>query len=231
MSLAYTIHDMPEEERPRERLHAFGAEALSTAELLAIVLGNGTRGQSVVQLAQSLLAKFGSLETLATATLAELCQVKGIGKAKALELQAVFNIGRRLQNKEARISKRIDNPWQAYQLLKDPYAYALQEHFIIVMLDAKGIVLQHEVISIGTLTETLVHPREVFYPAIRNKAVSLFLAHNHPSGDPEPSQEDLDITAQLCQVGKMMEINIVDHIILAGERFISLRQRGLTCFK
>lgn len=228
--LPYTLLSLPKEERPRERLARYGAEVLSTAELLAIILGSGTRGSSVLQLAQQLLATYGDIARLSEATLAELCQLKGIGHAKALQLKAAFGLVNRLQQQGLRQRCQVANPWQAYHLLKEPYASAKQEHFLAVLQDTKGYLISCEVISIGTLNETLVHPREVFYPAVRHKAFSIILAHNHPSGDPEPSPADIAITKQLCQVGTLMEIPVVDHLILTPSRFISLRERGLDCF-
>lgn len=228
---SFTIHDLPESERPRERLLHHGSLALSTAELLAIVLGNGTRGASVLQLSQNLLAYFGGIDKLADATISELCEVRGIGKAKAIQIKAMFGIGQRLAPEKSKEKIRIDSPWQAYQLLKDPYAFAHQEHFIVLMQDTRGCCLGHEVVSVGTLNETLIHPREIFYPAIRHKAASIVIAHNHPSGDPEPSQEDLVVTQRLCEVGSLMEIPVLDHLIIAGNRFVSLRQKGINCFK
>lgn len=226
----YTLHHIPEEDRPRERLVKYGTGILSATELIAIILGNGTRGNSVLQLAQQLLMKFGSLENLSEATLQELCKVKGIGIAKAVQLHAAFGLGKRLERKV--ISKtRIDNPWHVYQLLKEEFASAKQENFIVVLEDVKGCFIGKEVIAVGTLTEALVHPREVFYPAIRHKAAAIVIAHNHPSGDPEPSKEDIDITQTLCQVGKLMDIPVLDHLILTSTNYVSLRQQGLAFFK
>lgn len=230
MSSAYTIHDLPQAERPRERLLKHGTEALSTAELIAIVLGNGTRGASVLQLAQQLISTFGSLENLVDATIPELCQVKGIGKAKALQLQSVFGLCKRIKTVTPQDRSSLDSPWQVYQLLKNSIAIAKQEHFVVIMQDARGCMIHQETIAVGTLTETLVHPREVFYPAIRNKAASILLAHNHPSGDPEPSTEDVEITEKLCEAGLLMDIPVMDHLIVGADRFVSLRQRGLKCF-
>lgn len=229
-SNGYTIQALPPEERPRERLARTGAEALSTAELVAIILGSGTRGASVLHLAQQLLATYGSLEKLAEATVTELCQLKGIGDAKALQLKAAFGLGLRLYNRGYAPRCHLATPWHAYQLLREPYAMASQEHFLALLQDTKSCLISCEVIAIGTLNETLVHPREVFHPAIRHRAASLIVAHNHPSGDPEPSPADITLTTQLCQVGALVEIPVVDHLILARERFVSLRQRGLPCF-
>jgi DNA repair protein RadC len=227
---AYRISDLPAEERPRERLVQCGAEALSSAELLAIILGSGTRGVSVLQLAQHLLNAYGDIRLLAEATLHELMQFKGMGYAKALQLKAAFGLCVRLQNVKGVPRTPISSPWHAYQILRDSYATAQQEHFIVLLQDTKSCLIRSEVVAIGTLNEMLVHPREVFYPAIRHKAATVVLAHNHPSGDPEPSSEDLSLTKQLCLAGEMLQIAVVDHLILGADRFVSLRQRGLDCF-
>lgn len=227
----FTLLDMPESERPRERLIQQGVESLSTAELLAIVLGSGTKGTPVLQLAQQLLAQYGGLEKLSDATVSELCQMKGIGWAKAVLLKAVFGLGVRVQSTRGTLRQRIETPLQAYQMLKNPYASLQQEHFIVLLQDTRGGYINHEVVSIGTLQEALVHPREVFYPAIRHKAATVILAHNHPSGDPEPSSEDFQVTERLCEAGNMLNIPVVDHIILGSHTFVSLREKGLTCFR
>ncbi len=230
MTHSLTIHQMPKEERPRERLTRYGSQALSSSELIAILLGNGTRGSSVIQLAQVLLSHFGSLESLADATVIELCQVKGIGQAKAIQLKAAFDLGRRALVPKEETKPRLDTPIQAYKLFRDSYAYAKQENFIVVLQDVKGYLICWEVVAVGTLTETLVHPREVFYPAIRHKAATLLVVHNHPSGDPEPSEEDLAITRKLCEVGKVMDIPLVDHLIITPTKYVSLRERGIKYF-
>lgn len=227
---SYSLLALPPDERPRERLARCGSEALSTAELLAIILGSGTRGSSVLQVAQRLLATYGDLSKLAEATLNELLQHKGIGHAKALQLKAAFGLSSRLQRGGVTPRYPISSPWHAYQLLKDPYATAKEEHFLVLLQDTKNCLISSELIAIGTLNETLVHPREVFYPAVRHKAATVILAHNHPSGDPEPSPADLALTAQLCKVGALMEIPVVDHLIIAATGFVSLRQRSLPCF-
>ncbi len=231
MSSLTAIRHMPESERPRERLLHHGTPSLSTAELIAIVLGNGTKGASALQLAHQLLSFFGGVEHLIDATVPELCQVKGIGRAKAVQIKAALGLGQRAAAHRQQEKVKIDSPWHVFQLLKDQYGSARQEHFIVLMQDTRGCSLGHEVIAIGTLNETLVHPREVFYPAIRHKAASIVVAHNHPSGDPSPSTEDFEVTERLCDAGRLVEIPLIDHIIITSSHFISLRQKGLKCFK
>lgn len=223
----YSIHSLPVDERPRERLYNRGAEALSNSELLAIILGSGMRGKSVIQLSQELLSKFGGLEQLAEATIEELCEVKGLGRAKAIQLRALVSLAGRLSQKTQSVKMKIDHPQSAYNLVRDELESQKKEVFSVVLMDVKGFVINRQVVSIGTLSHSLIHPREVFYPAVRHKAASILLAHNHPSGDPTPSKEDIQVTEKLIEVGKMMGIPVRDHIIVVRDRFTSLRQEGL----
>jgi DNA repair protein RadC len=224
--IPYSVLSLPEGERPRERLHRFGAEAVSTTELIAILLGSGTKGRPILQLAHEIVGHFGSLQGLSDATVAELCQIKGLGFAKAVQLKAAFNLGARLSKQVLSPKYRIENPVHAYHLVKDEFAHEKREFFVVLLLDTKGFVITQEVVSIGTLSETLIHPREVFYPAIRHKAASLILIHNHPSGDPTPSTEDYEITEILTKAGGLMSIPVHDHLIIGADGFVSLRQKG-----
>lgn len=223
----YTLHDLPLEDRPRERLLQSGSDALSNAELLAIILGSGTRGKSVLQLAQEVLARFGTLENLSKATVSELCTVKGIGKAKAIQIAATLGIGKRAAMQQRTSRCHISTPTHAYHLLRDELEGQQREHFVALMLDTKGFVIAKETIGVGTLTEVLVHPREVFHPAIRHCAHSILVAHNHPSGDPTPSSQDRLLTTQLVEVGELLDIPLRDHLIIGNEGFLSLRQLGV----
>lgn len=228
MNGAYTIHDLPEEERPRERLLLCGPESVSTTELLAILIGCGVKGKPVLQLANELVSHFGSLKKLSEATIEELCRIKGLGKAKAIQLKASFALAIRLQQHVSKIKYKIDSPVHAYHLVKDLLEEETRELFVLIILDAKGYVITHEIISIGTLSNALVHPREVFYPAIRHKAASVILAHNHPSGDPTPSQNDYEITQKLIDVGKLIGIEVEDHIVIGLKSYVSMRQKGFS---
>ena len=223
--LLYSINELPVTERPRERLMRHGPEALSSAELIAIVLGSGTQSAPVLQLSHQLISRFGGLEKLGQATVSELCEVKGIGEAKAIQLRASFNLGLRLSKQCIGPKYKIEHPLHAYNLVKDELVNEKRELFMIVMQDAKGIVIDHTVISIGTLTETPVHPREVFYPAIRNKAVSIILIHNHPSGDLTPSKSDHELTRRLSSTGRMVGIPVNDHLIISHQGYLSMRQQ------
>jgi DNA repair protein RadC len=225
----YTILQMPSEERPRERLSRFGPEAISSAELIAIILGSGMRGKSVLQLAQELLNLFGSLKDLANASIEELCTVKGLGSAKAVQLKAAFSLGLKVASQEMPPRFQIHSPQHAYNLVKDELENAESERFVVILQDTKGGVIRHETVSIGTLSQTIIHPREVFHPAIRHKAASIVLAHNHPSGDPTPSPEDYSVTEILVDAGKTLGIPVNDHIVIGRQCYISMREQG-ACF-
>lgn len=222
----YSIQHLPQEERPRERLMRFGPESLSMTELIAILLGSGTKTNPVLHLAEEIVAKFGSLQRLSEATIAELRQVKGVGLAKAIQLKAAFNIGMRVSRQMIFPKYRIEHAAQAYLLIKDMLERETRETFVAILQDTKGYVITSEIISIGNLSNTLVHPREVFYAAIRHKAASLIVAHNHPSGDPTPSKQDYQVTQSLVQAGEVIGIPVHDHLIIGHQTYVSLRQKG-----
>lgn len=226
----YSIRHLPEEERPRERLIHAGAEALSTTELIAIILGSGSKSKPILQLAQEILTRFGGLRQLADATLIELQEIKGIGLAKAIQLKAALNLGLRASKQEIKPKYRVDHPSHAYYLIKDELENEKREFFVVILQDVKGFVISREIISIGSLSQTLVHPREVFYPAIRHKASSMIVAHNHPSGDPTPSSEDLKLTKILVETGTLLCIPVHDHIIIGQKNYVSMRQQGFHFF-
>lgn len=225
---SYTILQLPETERPRERLLRHGPESMATAELIAIILGSGMKGRSVLELAQEIVVRFGTAQRLAEATVSELCEIKGLGQAKALQLKAAFSLGMRVSKQALSAKYRIEHPVHAYNLVKDELEREKRELFIVILQDVKGYVIGHHIVAIGTLSNTLVHPREVFYPAIRHSAASMILAHNHPSGDPTPSQQDYDVTQTLIDAGKLMGIPIYDHIVIGERAYTSLRQLGIT---
>lgn len=216
---------LPPQERPRERLARYGSENLSTIELLAILLGSGTQNRSVLELAADLLGHFGSLHALCDATLEELKQVKGIGEAKAIQLKAVFGLLSRIEVKKQGIL--LDTPEKVYELIGSEIAGQKIEMLMVVLRDVRKCCLHREIISKGTLTELLMHPREIFHLAIRHRAHSLIVAHNHPSGDPTPSTRDLEMTHLLMAVGKVVGIELTDHLIVGREGFTSLFKKGL----
>ena len=226
MSKSFTIHDLPKEERPRERLVKFGEQALSAQELLQLILGRGIAGESVVVTAQKLMSQFGSLQKLAEASVEELSLIKGIGLAKATQIKAVFEIGRRISTQTPSYkSKELTDPEKVYQLIKSKLRDYTREHFYIIALNSRNWSVAE--VSIGSLNASIVHPREVFAEAIKNKAASVIFAHNHPSGDPEPSEDDLVITKRLVEAGKIIGIEINDHIIVAQSGFFSFKNKKL----
>jgi DNA repair protein RadC len=225
----YSIQGLPEEERPRERLLRFGPDSLSLVELLAVILGSGTKTMPVLQLAQELVICFGGLKQLTEATLPELLTIKGIGKAKAIQLKAALNLGMRASRQFIKPRFKIEHPLHAYQLIKEQLENETREVFMVILQDTKGYLICCETVSIGSLSQTLVHPREVFYPAIRHKAASLLIAHNHPSGDPTPSPQDLELTRVLLEASQLVGIPLLDHLIIGKETYLSFRQKGL-CF-
>jgi len=226
MSKSFTIHDLPKEERPRERLVKFGEQSLSVQELLQLILGRGIAGESVVITAQKLLSQFGSLQKLAEASIEELSSVKGIGLAKATQMKAVFEIGRRLSTQASPYkSKELTDPEKVYRLIKSKLKDYHKEHFYIIVLNSRNWSVAE--VSVGSLNASIVHPREVFAEAIKNKAASVIFVHNHPSGDPEPSEGDLVVTKRLVEAGKILEIEVIDHIIITNTNFLSFKERKL----
>jgi DNA repair protein RadC len=225
----YRIKDWPEDERPREKLLQRGAQILSAAELLALVLrtGDATSKMSALDHARMLLERFGSLQQLACASLTELQAVKGIGPAKAAELQAVFEIARRFQEQPLKTGSRYSHPQDVYQHFRGRLADRKRELFIVLLLDSKNRLLREVQISEGSLTASIVHPREVFAVVVRESAAALLLVHNHPSGDPTPSREDREITTRLKEVGELMGVRVLDHIVIGAEGYVSFADLGL----
>ncbi len=224
--MASALKCLPEEERPRERMLRSGIDALSLSELIAIILGSGTQGKSVLDLSQEILEHFGGLEKLLDASVVELMQIKGIGKAKAIQLKAVFGIALKCRKPLSSRKFPITSARDAYDLAQAEIAHIPKEVLLVILRDVRGHLLHLEHISVGTLSQVLVHPREVFYPAVRHNAYSLIIAHNHPSGDPTPSKSDLQLTRVLIEAGQVMSIGFDDHLIVCRDRFVSLRDAG-----
>lgn len=217
------IKDLPKIERPREKLERYGPDKLSSSELLAIVLRNAPKGMNVIELSGKVLSKFKT-DTITIATIKELEVIPGIGIAKACEIVACFELGRRLlQNKQYTL---ILSPKDVWEQLKDIRGNK-KEHFVIFFLDTRNQEIKREIISVGSLNANLVHPREVFEPAVRYLAAQIIVAHNHPAGDPEPSEEDLEITKKLIESGKILGIEIIDHVIVTKDKFLSMKQKGI----
>jgi len=224
---SFTIHDLPKSERPRERLQKFGAEVLSSQELLALILGRGIAGESVMVTAQRLLTTFGNIKAIAGTSLEELTQVRGIGSAKAAQIKACFELGKREELDVELKDFDIKNPEAFVKVIRASIKDKSKEHFKLILLNTRNKIIGFSTISIGTLNANLVHPREVFKDAIMHSAASLILAHNHPSGDPEPSEEDIGITKRLVKSGKIMEIEVLDHIVIGKNSFCSFKEKGL----
>jgi len=196
---SFTVHDLPKPERPRERLQKFGAEALSAQELLALVIGRGIPKKSVMNIAQELLVKFGNVKAISQATIEELSQIKGIGLAKAAQIKACFELGKREELEPESKNFDIKNPESVVKAIRASIKDKAKEHFKLILLNPRNKIIGISTISIGTLNASLVHPREVFKDAIVHSAASVVLAHNHPSGDPEFSEYDLKITKNLVE--------------------------------
>jgi DNA repair protein RadC len=218
-----SIKHYPEEMRPREKLLFYGAEALSDQELLAILLRTGTKNKSALDLAQDLLLPKGFVH-LVQMSVEELCDIKGMGEAKAAQVKAALEIGRRLAKQKIGFKPTIHSPVDAAKLLVREMNYLDREHFKVINLNTKSQVLGIDNISIGSLNASLVHPREVFKQAIKRSTARLILVHNHPSGDPQPSREDLALTKRLCEAGELLGIPVLDHIILGNNNYLSMKE-------
>ena len=214
------------EEGPRERLRARGAEALSAAELIALLLRTGARGRDAVDVARTLLARCGGLDRLECAPPCELATVPGVGAAKAASLAAAFELGRRCATSHLPEGAALRSPEDVFRRFALRLRRLAQERFLVVLLDGRHRVVGEEVISQGTLTASLVHPREVFRPALRASAAALILVHNHPSGDPTPSAEDRAVTSRLAEAGEILGIRVLDHVVVAERGYVSLREEG-----
>lgn len=223
------IKTWPEEERPREKLLLRGPAALSDAELLALILrtGDASTNSSAIDQGRRLLQRFGCLRTLAGATVTELQAIPGVGPAKTAELMAVFELARRFGRSPLRPGDRYTTPQAVFAHYYEHLRDHKRERFIALLLDSKNRLLREVAISEGSLTASIVHPREVFAPVVRESAAAVLFVHNHPSGDPSPSREDLDITRRLKEVGEIMGVRVLDHIIIGNEGYVSLADRGL----
>lgn len=226
---SFTIRDLPISERPRERLLKYGPETLSLQEILALILGRGISGESVLVTAQRILNKFGNLKDLASASLEELSKIKGVGLAKASQIKAAFELGRRKEDSFYQYyqQKRIKIPEDAVNLVKSRLKGKKKEYFLVLLLSVKNQLLNIVEISKGSLDSNIVHPREVFKEAISASAASCIFIHNHPSGDPTPSEEDIQLTRRLKEAGEIIGIDVLDHIIVTDLKFVSLKEKTL----
>lgn len=222
-----TIKQLPPELRPRERLIQFGASSLSNAELLAIVLGTGTKNRNTVQLSEKLLTHFQTIDSIYRSTVEELCDIDGIGEAKAAKLLASLELGRRVSAASPAERPTISDPEDVVELLMPGMRYLDREHFKAIILNTKHQVLRIVDISIGSLSSSVVHPRELYKMVIRHNGAAVIVAHNHPSGDPTPSSEDIAVTKRLSEAGAVLGVELLDHVVLGDGRFVSLKEYSL----
>lgn len=220
------IKDFPQDERPRERFVQNGPESLSNHELIAILLRTGTKDESVLQLANRLLTHFEGLRLLKDASLDEITAIKGIGSAKAIQVLAAVEIGRRISKLTYDDRYIIRSPEDGANYVMHEMRFLSQEHFVCLYLNTKNQVLHKQTIFIGSLNASIVHPREVFKEAFRRSAAYIICIHNHPSGDPTPSREDIEVTKRLAESGKIIGIDVLDHLIIGENKFVSLKEKG-----
>jgi len=213
--MSFTIHELPPEDRPREKLASRGADALSDSELIAILLRTGMQGANAIDVARQLLARFGSLGGLARCSVKELSQIKGVGPAKAVQLAAAFGLGARLA-REGIARVKLDKPHQVYALLGPEMRALHQESMRVILLDSKFQLMRVEEISLGAVDMSVARPREVFRPALIYSAYAVIVAHNHPSGDPTPSAADHRFTQRLKEAADMLQITLMDHVIIGA---------------
>lgn len=221
------IKDIPQGDRPRERLIKYGPEALSNSELLAIIIRTGTKNINALSLAQRILSLGDGLKFLQESSIQELSSISGIGNSKAAIIKASVELGNRVRSFKGRENIKITSPKDVANMLLDDMRYLKKEHFKVVFLNVKNVVIDVSDLSIGSLNSSIVHPREVYYDAIKKTAYSIIVCHNHPSGDPTPSKEDISITKRLIEVGKIIGIELLDHIIIGNDDYISFKEKGL----
>ena len=228
MKKSFTIHDLPISERPRERLQKFGISVLSAQEILALILGRGVSGESVMVTAQRLLSRFGSLKGIADASVEELSQIKGIGLAKSAQIKAAFELANRLEGyAESGDKPIVKTPEDVVGLVRGRLRGKKKEYFLALLLDTRGQLIKVSEISVGSLDTSIVHPREAFKEAISASAASVIFVHNHPSGDPEASEDDIKLTKRLAEAGEIVGIDVLDHIIIGDKKYLSLKGKGL----
>jgi DNA repair protein RadC len=219
--------EIPLAERPRERLKYHGAQALSNTELIAILLRVGTKGENVARLSERLLKQFGDLKSIARASVAELIKIKGIGETKAIQIKAALELGKRLTVASPDERPVIRSPADAANLLLAEMSLLEQEHMRVVLLDTRNRVIDAPTIYKGNLNTAIVRMGELFREAIRQNCASIIVVHNHPSGDPSPSPEDVRVTEEMVKAGQLLDIEVLDHLVIGGQKFVSLKERGL----
>lgn len=220
------IKDVPKEDRPRERLLKLGSSHLSNQELIAILLGSGTKDESVTSLSNRVLMHFEGLKLLSDATIEELTAIKGIGPAKGVFILASIELGKRMNAYKPNERYIIRSPEDGADYVMEEMRSLNQEHFVTLFLNTKNQIIHKQTIFIGSLNASIVHPREVYREAVKRSAASIICVHNHPSGDPTPSQEDIQVTRRLVDSGKMIGIELLDHLIIGDRKFVSLKEKG-----
>ncbi|WP_321428745.1 DNA repair protein RadC [uncultured Methanolobus sp.] len=220
-----SIHEIPEYDRPRERLLKYGPESLSNAELLAIILRTGSQKENVVNMCSRIFSEY-NIKQLSQANISMLTQIHGIGIAKATQIAAVFELARKLEGYTDNPKRKIRSPADVYSLLYPQMREQKRERLVALLLDTKNHVIREEIISIGSLNANIVHPREVFKAALMESCASVILSHNHPSGDPTPSREDIAVTEKLVEGGKLLGIDVLDHVVIGDGRYVSLKDEG-----
>lgn len=225
-STSFMIRDVPLEERPRERLIQDGPKSLSNHELLAILIRTGSKEESVLQLANRMLTEFEGLRLLKDASIEELTGMKGIGQTKAIQIIAALELGRRISRLRYDERYVIRSPEDGANYVMEDMRFLSQEHFVCLYLNTKNQVLHRQTIFMGSLNASIVHPREVYKEAFRRSAASIICIHNHPSGDPTPSKEDIEVTKRLSECGKIIGIELLDHLIIGDQKYISLKEKG-----
>jgi DNA repair protein RadC len=220
------IRDFPQDERPRERFISNGPQSLSNHELVAILLRTGSSQESVLQLSNRLLTHFEGLRLLKAASLEEITAIKGIGNAKAIQLLAAVELGRRIANLAYDDRYIIRSPEDGAKYMMNDMRFLSQEHFVCLYLNTKNQVIHKQTVFIGSLNASIVHPREVFKEGLKRSAASIIALHNHPSGDPAPSREDIEVTKRLVECGKIIGIELLDHLIIGENKFVSLKEKG-----
>ena len=225
----YRIHDLATDERPRERLKILGAQALSKAELLAILLRTGVPGENAVQVGERLMIKYKDLTRLHQVPFEELCDQHGIGEAKAAQIKAAIELGRRMAIESPEERASISSPAEAAALVSFDMSALEQEHLRVILLDTRNKVLDIVEIYIGSVNSSQVHVGELFKPAVRRNAAAMIVVHNHPSGDPTPSPDDLAVTRAIVQAGKLLDVDVLDHLVIGQgkDRWVSMKERGL----
>ena len=228
MDLHYTMKELPESEQPYEKFMKHGAGALSDAELLATILRNGSKRETALQLAQNILCKEQhNLLNLNQMSTEELMQISGIGKVKAIQLKCISELSRRIAKTTYQKNIQVNEPKTIADYYMEQLRHETKEKLLLAMFDTKNYFIGDEILSIGTVNSSLVSPREIFIKALQCQAVRIIILHNHPSGDPTPSQEDIRITRRVAECGNLLEISLADHIIIGDNRYISLREKGI----